>query len=376
MRRPFMIPALLALLVSACDRRSDVGTAEDKALTFNEDVKFLEAHATVSVLSCPVTSTRVAVVPQLLGAVMTSCPSLENGDSFGFVGYNAIERDSSLQSENPNSVNVPHDDGGIDLLELVNGRPKGSSSGPGQMVVRPTPASKGSAAGEETRFQFEADGEISGDPAFPRPFHLERVVQILNKGTVATILGTPVSSTIRSVAVRTSNLLRNTGKQPWDAERGWVGLRLRGSVKPAGGQILVVPVPEASRPPQLAPGSGDSCSYRDGTAFLKSSGSLDAGNDLFESRADHLVGLYDATRGILTFVQIKPATAAGVEFDHADRLPPPVPIAPGETIEQTRTTIHFEGGRSELDQIARQVLGVSLAEIETAFSKDGGVSRR
>lgn len=370
-----MIPALLALLVSACDRRGDVGKTEDNLLSFNEDVKFLEAHATVSVLSCPVTSTRVAVVPQLMGAVMTSCPSLENGDSFGFVGYNAIERDSSLQSENPNSMNAAHDEGGIDLLDLVNGRPEGNSSGPGQMVVRATPASK-RPAGEETRFQFEADGEIAGDPGSSRLFHLERVVQILNKGTVATILGTPVSSTIRSVAIRTSNLLRNTGKQPWDAERGWVGLRLRGSVKPGAGQILVVPVPEARRPPELAPGSGDSCCYRDGTAFLKSSGSLDAGNDLFESKADRLVGLYDARRGILTLVQIKPATAAGVEFDHPDRLPPPVPIAPGETIEQTRTTIHFEGGRSELDPIARQVLGVSLAEIETVFSKDGGVSRR
>ena len=42
-------------------------------------------------------------------------------------------------------------------------------------------------------------------------------------------------------------------------------------------------------------------------------------------------------------------------------------LAPGQRISHTQTTIHFQGDSSAIDKIARRVLGVPLATIETAF---------
>ena len=42
-------------------------------------------------------------------------------------------------------------------------------------------------------------------------------------------------------------------------------------------------------------------------------------------------------------------------------------LKPGEKVRHVQTTFHFQGDEKSIDKIAREVLGVSLNDIKSAF---------
>jgi hypothetical protein len=54
-------------------------------------------------------------------------------------------------------------------------------------------------------------------------------------------------------------------------------------------------------------------------------------------------------------------------FFELESSSPALPLEPGEAHEHVHTTVHFHGPPETLDPIARETLGVGIAEIETAF---------
>ncbi|HEY7819153.1 MAG TPA: DUF6786 family protein, partial [Vicinamibacteria bacterium] len=122
---------------------------------------------------------------------------------------------------------------------------------------------------------------------------------------------------------------------------------------------------------------------------------------LSPSRARPIAGSYDARRRVLTLVQYS-GPVAGAPYVNSmwehQREPykgdvvnsyndgPPEPgkpplgpfyelessspaaaLAPGESLTHVHRTLHFRGSESELDPIARKSLGVSIADIRSAF---------
>jgi hypothetical protein len=56
-------------------------------------------------------------------------------------------------------------------------------------------------------------------------------------------------------------------------------------------------------------------------------------------------------------------------FYELETSSPAAALGPGGTLTHVHTTMHFTGPEKALDEIARQVLGVSLDEIGKAFKR-------
>ena len=65
-----------------------------------------------------------------------------------------------------------------------------------------------------------------------------------------------------------------------------------------------------------------------------------------------------------------PATPGGAclgPFYELETSSPAAALQPGAMLSHSHRTFHFEGSESDLDKIAKAVLGVSLAEIKSAL---------
>lgn len=54
-------------------------------------------------------------------------------------------------------------------------------------------------------------------------------------------------------------------------------------------------------------------------------------------------------------------------FYELESSSPAKALKPGETLTHTQTTFHFQGGEKAIDRLALKTLGVSIAEIASAF---------
>jgi hypothetical protein len=357
----FLAPLLLMQVIS-CNSKKKEKAQSDGDAGFNEDIDFLGKYTEICVLGSADDHMRVAIAPLWQGTVMTSCTSLGQLTSHGAVAYDAIEKNQSENSVNHNSSNPLNPWGGEDRLTVWDGLP-GTCSSPHELSLQTVSHSAPANAEDDTLFRFEAVGSRPADGTGVRSFRVERAVQILGISKVAMLLGLPLSSTIRSVAFISTNVVRNTGPQPWDRQHGWFSLGLSGSVRPGPGQTLIVPC-QARQRETPAPAGGR---YLRDKLLIRSNGRLDLDEGLFKSRESQIVGNYDAVRGVLTLVESGPLTVAGMPSSGLENAAPSVAVQPGEAIERVRTTLHFQGPPAELDQIARKVLHLSIAEISTAF---------
>jgi len=55
-------------------------------------------------------------------------------------------------------------------------------------------------------------------------------------------------------------------------------------------------------------------------------------------------------------------------FFEMESSSPAAALAPGESVTHTHRTFHLTGLESQLDSVARSVLGVSLMSVKTAFN--------
>lgn len=357
----FLAPLLLILVISCNPHKKDEARSGGEA-GFDEDVEFLGKYTEVCVLCSVDDHMRIAIAPQWQGTVMTSCTTLGQLTSHGDVAYDTIEWNKSENSANRN-LSIPLNQwGGEDRLTLWDGLP-GTCCSPHPLALQTVSQPARTNAGDDTLFRYEAEGSRPADRADVRSFRVERAVQILGKSKVAMMLGIPLSSTIRSVAFLSTNVVRNTGSQPWDQQHGWFNLGLSGSVKPGPGQTLIVPC-QGQQTGTPAPAGSRFLGDR---LLIRSNGRLDLDESLFKSRENQTTGNYDAVRGVLTLVVSEQTTVAGVPCTSLENAAPAVAVQPGEAIERLRTTLHFQGTPNELDLIARQMLHLSITEISTAF---------
>ena len=140
----------------------------------------------------------------------------------------------------------------------------------------------------------------------------------------------------------------------------------------------------------------------DGVIYFSGDGKLRSKIGLNPQRATPICGSYDAARSVLTIVKYNQPQATVTDYvnskwelqdkpyagdvinsyNDGPAMPGAKPLGPfyeletsspafalqsGQTGTHIQTTVHFEGAAKALDQVARRLLGVSLAEIKTAL---------
>jgi hypothetical protein len=384
------------------------------AQTFGEEVAFLEKHTPVVVLADARSGARVAVCPDLQGRVMTSGTRAESGPAFGWINRGLLA--SSRRAPHINAY------GGEDRFWLG---PEGgqyslffSKGDPFDLEHWQTPAAIDTEpypVVERTpeRVRFRKRMVLTSYGGFRFDLELDRTVRLVPAAQAMTDLGLPAAPTVDAVAYESENRITNVGEVPWRKERGLVSVWILGMFKPSPATTVVIPFKPGA---ESALGSvvndayfgkvpADRLVVRDRVLFFRGDGQRRSKIGLSPSRAESVLGSYDAASRVLTLVQFdRPPGATdyvnsmwefqrdpyGGDVVNSYNDGPPAPGAqplgpfyelessspaaaldPGRSLTHRHRTLHLVGEKAALDVVARKVLGVGLDEVTAVFGASG-----
>jgi hypothetical protein len=384
-------------------------TGDVAAPTFDDDVAFLRSHTEVIVLSDPDGAARVAVAPAWQGRVMTSTME-RSGRSFGWINRPLIS----------SGTLAPHINvfGGEDRFWLgpEGGQfsiyfAKGATFDYANWFVPPPLDTQPfrTVSRSRDKASFEATFSLTNYSGTRFQVKVKREIQLLDTRTAWSDLGLTPSDHVTLVAYESKNSLINAGKKPWTKDTGLLSIWVLGMFAPSPRATIVVPIkpgPESTLGTQVTSNyfgniPAERLKVTENAVFLKADGKFRSKIGINPQRGLGKLGSYDADHQVLTIVQLNQPEGVGDYVNSLWKLQqnpfggdvanayndgPPAPgetplgpffemessspaaaLSPGGHIEHTHRTLHITGSESELDAIARAVLGVSLADIRSVF---------
>ncbi len=392
------------------------GCTEETAMTangtFGDDIKFLRKHTDVVVLSDKSGQNCVAVVPQMQGRIMTSTAKGETGLSFGW-----INRELVASGEFVKHINVF---GGEDRFWLG---PEGGQFSiffekgvPFDLEHWFTPAQIDTEPFDLVRktsnsATFGKNIELTNYSGTTFKLRVDREVKILEKDKAAVALGFTPPKTVSFSAFESDNRVTNTGDAAWQKQTGLLSIWILGMFNPSAATTIVIPFnpgPESTlghivNDSYFGKVPADRLIVKDNVMFFSGDGQYRSKIGLTPKRAKGILGSYDAVNKVLTIVQYnKPQAASDYvnsmwelqdepfkgdvvnsyndgppepgakpmgPFYELESSSPAAALEPGKTIRHIHRTFHMQGNEADLSRIASELLGVTLNEIKSAFSK-------
>ena len=403
MKRTLVIAAAGGIVMSS-------GCITLRAATFGEDVAFLKKHTEVVVLSDAAGKGQVAVLPKLQGRIMTSTAEGDSGLSYGW-----INRELLASGKTQEHINVY---GGEDRFWLG---PEGGQYSiffkkgvPFDLAHWFTPAPFDTEpfdtlTSSKSSVAMQKNMALENYSGTKFKLQVNREVRLLAPATAVKALGTQPGPAVRMVAFESDNRITNQGKEPWTPETGLVSIWILGMFNPTDAITIVIPFQTGANE-KLGPIVNDAyfgkvpedrLKVKDGVLFFRGDGKFRSKIGLSPKRAKSVAGSYDARNGVLTIVQYNqpagaidyvnsmweiqkapyggdainsyndgPATPGAKPlgpFYELETSSPAAALKPGEKMSHTHRTFHLQGTEAELDPVAKAILGVSLADIKSAF---------
>jgi hypothetical protein len=393
--------AILALaLTAACTGAEPPEEASTPMKTYGDDLAFLQEHQEVIELSDASGNARVAVVAEYQGRVMTSTSGGTGGPSFGW-----INRDAIAAKERKPHINAL---GGEDRFWLG---PEGGQFSiffaPGDPFdlehwQTPEPIDWGAweiVERSSAEVRFEKAIELVNYAGTKLSLEATRVIRLVD----------PPTSGAEAVAYESENTITNTGENAWTKETGLLSVWILGMFNPSPSTTVVIPFvagPEEELGPIVNDAyfgkvPADRLVVAEGVLYFRGDGEQRGKIGIPRKRARPVIGSYDADGKVLTLVEYTlPAEATeyvnsmweisdapyGGDVVNSYNDGPPAPgvpplgpfyelessspaaeLAAGESLTHVHRTFHFRGVETELDAVAKKTLGVSLADIVSAF---------
>lgn len=396
------------LILAGCEKK---GTQMAKG-TFGDDLAFLKKHTDVVLLSDNSANSQVAVLPKMQGRVMTSTAAGAGGLSFGW-----INRELIASGEIKEHINVF---GGEDRFWIG---PEGGQFSiffkkdvPFDLEHWFTPASIDTEPFElvsKSKNSIVLKKEMQLENFSQTVFNLrvDREVRVLERDDAVKALGITPAETVKMVAYESINKMTNTGEKAWVKESGLLSIWILGMFNPSEATTVVVPfnagtedeLGQIVNDAYFGKVPADRLKIKEGVIFFSGDGQYRSKIGLSPERSKPVVGSYDAVNKVLTIVQYnKPEGAAdyvnsmwemqdepykgdvvnsyndgpaepGAKplglFYELETSSPAAALKPGETISHIHRTYHLQGPEAALDEISKKILGVTIADIKSAFSK-------
>ena len=387
-------------------------------IQYAEDLAYLRQHVKVVELSSG--KTRVALVPDWQGRVMTSTTDAEKGRSLGWLHRENIAAGIRPEAEREGLSKHIHVFGGEERLWFgPEGGPYSVFFPPGvpqefahwktPALIDTEPFAIESATGSSVVFTKSARLSNRAGTAFS--FDIRREVCILDGSQIEKSLGVPPGGAVDAVAYRTRNRVTNTGDAAWTKKSGLISIWMLGMFPPTEGSILVLPLKTGAtgEPNTNYTGFGqippDRVVVKGDHLFFKGDGKERGKLGIPPSRAMPFCGCWQSDIGVLTLVHTPlPADPSALPyvdsqwkeegdpyagdvinayndgppepgakplgpFFELETSSPALALPPGASHEHQQTTLHLTGPKEALDPIARRTLGVGLDDIEKAFAK-------
>jgi len=237
---------------------------------------------------------------------------------------------------------------------------------------------------------------------------LDRTIRVLPAHAASATLPAELLNGVATVAFESHNVLTNEGSTPWTREGGLLSLWTIGQFNASPTAIIVVPFhPGANdklgtpiNTDYFAPIPPERLRVFESAACFKADSNYRCKIGVNPRRVTGRLGSYDPQHQLLTLIEHSvrspDADYVNSEWKHQEHpfagdvancyndgpapngnqlgafyelesSSPAAALAPGASIEHTHRTMHFEGGKAQLDAIARAALGLSLEQIETAL---------
>ena len=376
---------------------------------FDDDVAFLKKYSEVIVLQSPDGGARVAVMPGLQARVMTSTAGAPDNLSYGWINRTLFQ--SGDTSVHMNAF------GGEERIWLgpEGGQfsiffPKDSAftfeNWRTPRLIDLDAFDKVSVTSQAATFSKSASLTNYSGTEFN--IRIEREIKVLDSKDAYSHIGIAPPGNVSSVAYQTINRLENRGSTPWSKDTGLLSIWLLGMYNPSADLTMVIPY--VAGPPSLGAVVNDDyfgkvptnrLKIADSVIYFKGDGEYRSKIGLSPARAKDVMGSYDPMSKTLTIVKFSKGAPDDVYVNskweiqqqpfkgdvinaYNDGPPSPgaKPMGPfyelesssparelqsGQSIEHTQTTYHFQGDERALSQIATQILGVSIAEVRSAF---------
>jgi hypothetical protein len=377
--------------------------------TFGKDVAFLTNHTEVILLSNASGQGQVAVLPALQGRVMTSTAGGSDGLSYGWINRKLVAAGKPIEHFNPY--------GGEDRFWLG---PEGGQfalffkkGAPFDLAHWYTPAAMDTEPFElvskfRSRVLLKKDMQIENYAGTVFKLRVDREIRVLERIQAAAALDFILPTSLKMVAFESNNRITNTGETPWAKDSGLLSIWILGMFNPSPATTIVAPYvagPELKLGPVVNDSyfgkvPADRLQVKPRALFFNGDGCERGKIGLSPRRAKSVLGSYDAANQVLTIVQYTkpegvtdyvnsmweiqnnpyggdtvnsyndgPATPGGAclgPFYELETSSPAAALKPGEILAHTHRTFHFEGPETDLDKVAKAILGVSLDEIRTA----------
>lgn len=380
-------------------------------VSFGEDVAFLNERVETIVLRSDAGTACVAVVPAYQGRVMTSTAGGAEGRSYGWLNYAKIDEGVSADAQ----INVF---GGEERFWLG---PEG-----GQFSIFFEPGAKFEFAewqtpplidtesfdvveSSDTRVSFRKDATLLNYSKSKFELRIDRTIELLSTANVESSLDVEVEG-LDFVAYRTTNRVTNTGDTAWTKENGLLSIWLLGMYKHGPETTVVIPYVEGPAEefgPMVSDDyfgkvPADRLKAIEGVMYFSGDGKLRSKIGVSPQRSKGICGSYDAARGVLTVVKYNQPGSEVVEYvnsmwelqekpykgdainSYNDGPPEPgakplgpfyeletsspaLALQPGKSGVHLQETIHVEGSPERLDELAKELFGVGLKQIQSAL---------
>ena len=376
--------------------------------TFDRDAAFLSRHAETIVLRSEDGMSRIAVVPQYQGRVMTSTAGGEMGDSYGYLNYDLIRSGKPVPK-----ISVW---GGEDRFWMG---PEG-----GQFAIFfkkgdeftledwQTPAPIDSAAYEvvsktDQSVTLTHTCALTNYSGTQLDVKVDRIVRLVDRAAVARDLGVDVGSSAM-VAFESDNTITNVGSAAWTRESGLLSIWILGMFRPSDDCTVVIPFKQGSeaalgpivKDDYFGKVPEDRLEVSERAIFFKADSRMRTKIGVGPGRSLPVCGSWNPSGNVLTIVSytLQPGTSLatpyinsmwemqkdpyagdvinsyndapgkhGPTFYELETSSPALALSPGQSASHLHRTIHLTGERVDLDRIAKHVLGVGLDEIEDAI---------
>lgn len=402
MKHLFLATALLASCTGSSGNEPD----DSPKGSFGYDLNFLRKHDDeLTVLRADDSTAQVLVSAKYQGKVFTSTADGPSGRSFGWINYKAFDGppDAHMNAYGgENRLWLGPEGAQYSLffkpgarMEFANWRTPAAFDTEAWKVV-----SKGDRA-----IVMNKAMKLTNYAGTDLNLRIDRTVRVLNRAEAATLLGVSPAEGVKLVGYRTENALTNTGPTPWTPKTGAPCIWMLDMFVPSSAVTVVIPYTEQGEgsiatTDYFGQIPTDRVTYRHGVLYFKADGKSRGKLGLAPQRAKPMAGSYDAENNVLTLTSFdvdpnatylnqawklvpNPLKGDAVNayndgpladgsqmgpFYELESVSPAAFLKPGQRLTHQHTVLHLTGERAQLDAIAQKALGVSLADIQNAFS--------
>lgn len=372
--------------------------------SFGYDLDFLKKKDSSLVL-LQNGAAQIIVSPKYQAKVFTSTAEDKAGQSFGWIHYKAFDGPADAHMNaygGENRLWLGPEGGKFSLffpkgakMEFANWKtPAAFDTEPWQLTAQTTASAS-----------MQKDMQLTNYAGTPLSASVQRSVTLLPDRGIDSLLQVARDTSVKAVGYQTENTLTNTGKQEWTTATGMPCIWMLDMFNPSPATTIVIPYEEDAG--KTKPATTDyfgeipkeRIRYENGVLFFKADGKSRGKLGIHPKRAKRIAGSYDGTHQVLTIVLFdvnpmgqylnqewntgKPAFSGDAvnayndgpladgsqmgPFYELESVSVAAFLPPGHSLTHRHSVFHFTGSKAGLDKLSRQLLGVSLEQIQQAL---------